>query len=259
MRICSLGSGSKGNCIYINVEGETIVIDNGLSCRELKNRMQSVGLDICDIKHILVTHDHTDHIKGVGGLARTTGAKVYAHPECFKAIAGKIGEVDYCGDNNNYENGFKIANVLIKPFRTPHDAAYSVGYRIEGEGKVFALATDLGTVTDGVYKHLTGTDLTIIESNHDIEMLKKGSYPENLKFRILGNRGHLANVETAKAVEKLAVNSKRFLLAHLSEDNNLKELAMGETEKVLKKIGATKGDITLDVLDQYVPSKIYDI
>lgn len=259
MRICSLGSGSKGNCIYINVEGQSIVIDNGLSCRELKNRMQNVGLDICEIKHILVTHDHIDHIKGIGALSRQTGAMVYAHPKCFNAIVGKVGEINYCGNNDNYENGFKIGDIFIKPFRTPHDATYSVGYRIEGEGKAFALATDLGVVTEGVMKHLNATDLTIIESNHDIEMLKKGSYPEQLKHRILGGRGHLANVEAAKAIEKLAHNSKRFLLAHLSEDNNLKELAFSESAKALKKIGATSGDILLNVLDQYIPSEIYDI
>lgn len=259
MRICSLGSGSKGNCIYINVEGEGIVIDNGLSYRELKNRMQNVGLEISDIKHILITHDHSDHIKGIGTLARTTDAIVYAHPTCFKAISGRVGDINYCGDNNNYENGFKIGEVLIKPFRTPHDAAYSVGYRIEGEGKVFALATDLGVVTDSIIKHLTGTDLTILESNHDINMLKKGSYPEQLKRRILSNRGHLSNIETAMAVTKIAPTSKRLLLAHLSEDNNLKELAYRETETALKRLGATCSDVSLDILDQYIPSKIYHI
>ncbi len=147
---------------------------------------------------------------------------------------------------------------MIKPFRTPHDAAYSVGYRIEGEGKSFALATDLGVVTDSILKHLMNTDITIIESNHDIEMLKKGNYPDMLKRRIMSNRGHLANMETAKAVTKLAESSKRFLLAHLSEDNNLKELAYNETNNVLKKLGVTN-EITLDVLDQYKPSKIFDI
>ncbi len=259
MRICSLGSGSKGNCIYINVEGQGIVIDNGLSCRELKNRMQSIGLGFSDISHILITHDHSDHVKGIGILARETQAKVYAHPQCFKAIVGKVGDVDYCGDNENYENGFYIGGVFVKPFRTPHDATYSVGYRIEGEGKVFALATDLGVVTESILKHLTGTDLTVIESNHDINMLKKGHYPEQLKRRIMSNRGHLANFETANAILKLAPSSKRFLLAHLSEDNNLKELAFKESVNALKSIGAEKGDIILDILDQYIPSKIYDI
>lgn len=259
MRICSLGSGSKGNCIYINVEGEGIVIDNGLTCKELDSRMKSVGLELCDIKHILVTHDHSDHIKGIGTLARKINATIYAHPQCFDVIKGRLGDVDYCGDNDNYENGFNIGGVYIKPFRTPHDATYSVGYRIEGEGKSFALATDLGVVTDSILKHLSNTDLTIIESNHDIQMLKKGSYPTQLKFRILSNRGHLANIETAKAVETLAPTCKRFLLAHLSEDNNLKELAYKETSTALARIGATTGDIMLDVLDQYVPSKIYDI
>ncbi len=259
MRVCSLGSGSKGNCIYINVEGHGIIIDNGLSCRELNNRMKSIGLDIMDINHILITHDHSDHIKGIGILARNTNAVVYAHPQCYKAIADRVGDVNYCGDNENFENGFKIGDVFIKPFRTPHDAAYSVGYRIEGEGKTFALATDLGVVTDSILKHLKGTDITIIESNHDINMLKKGSYPEQLKRRIMSNRGHLANIETAMAVNKLAESSKRFLLAHLSEDNNLKKLAFHETNNVLKRLGATKSDISLDILDQYIPSKIYDI
>lgn len=259
MRICSLGSGSKGNCIYINVEGKGILIDNGLSCRELFNRMSDVGLDINDIKHILITHDHADHVNGIRVLAQKTAAMVYAHPQCYKAISGKIGDVNYCGDNVNYENGFYIGDVFIKPFRTPHDAAYSVGYRIEGEGKAFALATDLGVVTDSILKHLTNTDLTIIESNHDIKMLKEGKYPEPLKKRIMSNRGHLANVETAMALCKLAPTSKRFLLAHLSEDNNLKKLAFDESNNALKKIGVTPADITLDVLDQYKPSKIYDI
>ena len=164
MRVCSLGSGSKGNCIYINVEGEGIIIDNGFSCRELKNRMSDIGLSANDVKHILITHDHSDHIKGVGLFARETNAVVYAHPECYKAIFPKVGDINYAGDNAHFENGFKIGGSFIKPFRTPHDAAYSVGYRIEGEGKVFALATDLGTVNDSILKHLTGTDITIIES-----------------------------------------------------------------------------------------------
>ncbi len=259
MRICSLGSGSKGNCTYINVEGKGILIDNGLSCRELANRMADIGLDMSDIKHILITHDHNDHVNGIGVLARKTDAVVYAHPECFKAISGKLGDVNYCGDNENYENGFHIGDVYIKPFRTPHDAAYSVGYRIEGEGKTFALATDLGVVTESIFKHLSNTDLTIIESNHDIKMLKYGKYPEPLKKRIMSNHGHLANVETAIAICKLAPTSKRFLLAHLSEDNNLKQLAFDESNNALKKIGVTTADITLDVLDQYIPSKIYEI
>ena len=124
---------------------------------------------------------------------------------------------------------------------------------------MFALATDLGVVTESILKHLTGTDLTIIESNHDINMLKKGHYPEQLKRRIMSNRGHLANFETANAILKLAPSSKRFLLAHLSEDNNLKELAFKESGNALKSIGAEKGDIILDILYQYIPSKIYDI
>lgn len=256
MRICSLGSGSKGNCIYINAEGQHIVIDNGLSCRELNNRMKAVGLDMMNIQHILITHDHRDHIKGVGVLARETGAMVYAPTQCFSAIKGTLGDVNYCGDNANYENGFCIGGVRVKPFRTPHDAEYSVGYRLSAEGKVFALATDLGVVTDSVLKHLTGANLTIIESNHDINMLKKGSYPEPLKRRILSNRGHLSNVETAAAISKLAREADTFLLAHLSEDNNLKELAYKESFAALQRLGAADS-VALDVLDQYTPSKIF--
>lgn len=260
MRVCSLGSGSKGNCIYIECEGQHIVIDNGLSCKELKNRMDAIGLQMEKIDSILITHEHSDHIKGVGVLSRTTGATVFAHQDCYKAFGSKLGDMNYCGNNNNYECGFEIGSVKIKPFRTPHDAAYSVGYRIEGEGKAVTLATDLGVVTDGILKHLQNSDLAIVETNHDIEMLKKGNYPEQLKRRILGNHGHLANVEAAKVIAKLAEgNTKAFLLAHLSEDNNIPALAFNEVHEELHKIGACGKDVCLEVLGQYKPSKIFEV
>lgn len=189
-----------------------------------------------------------------------TNAKVYAQQDCYNAFKGKVGDINYCGDNSNYENGFYIANIKIKPFRTPHDATYSVGYRIEGEGKVFALATDLGVVNDAIFRHLQGADFAVVECNHDIQMLKNGSYPDILKKRILGNRGHLANVEGANVVAKLCnLGTKQFMLAHLSEDNNLPKLALEENISALKKIGATQQDVSLEVLNQYKPSKIYEV
>lgn len=260
MRICSLGSGSKGNCIYIECEGHSIVIDNGLSCKELSNRMNDVGLQMEKIDSILITHEHSDHIKGVGVLSRTTNAIVYAHPECYNAFSAKVGDINYAGNNNNYENGFDIGTIHIKPFRTPHDAVYSVGYRIEGEGKIITLATDLGVVNDAIFKNLSGVDLAILESNHDIEMLKQGDYPELLKRRILSNHGHLANVEASSVISKLALlNTKAFWLAHLSEDNNIPSLAFNEAHEALHKVGVSAKDCKLSVLEQYKPSKILEI
>lgn len=259
MRVCSLGSGSKGNCIYIECEGRHIVIDNGLSCKELSNRMNAIGLQMQKIDSILITHEHSDHIKGIGVLSRSTNAMVYAHPECYNAFGTKVGDINYAGNNNNYEGGFDIGSVHIKPFRTPHDAVYSVGYRIEGEGKTITLATDLGVVNDAILKHLTGVDLAILESNHDIEMLKRGSYPEQLKRRILSNHGHLANEDAAKIISKLALlNTKAFWLAHLSEDNNIPSLAFNEAHEALHNVGASAKDCGLLVLEQYKPSKILE-
>lgn len=256
MRVATLSSGSKGNCIYIEDGDQAIVIDQGLSLKELKSRANDCEVDLGKIKAILVTHEHSDHIKGVGVLSRAIGAEVYSHDLCYQRFSGKLGNINYVGDNKFYENGFEIGRFNIKPFRTPHDAVYSLGYRVECDGKTCTVATDLGVITKGVFKHLTGSDLAIIESNHDVKMLTNGAYPEELKRRILSSNGHLSNELASKVIKELAnIGTRKFLLAHLSEDNNLHTLAYQTAYEALASIGAER-DIDLNIAGQYKPSKI---
>ena len=260
MRVCVLSSGSRGNSVYIEGGDNAILIDNGLAFRELKSRLDTAGLDVAKIKATLVTHEHTDHIKGVGVMSRSTGSEVYCQNECYNAFKHKIGDFNYAGNNTNFECGFTAHGFDIKPFRTPHDAVYSVGYKVSFEGKSVVLATDLGTITPGVYNHLVGSDLTILESNHDVEMLKNGSYPMSLKARILGRNGHLSNEDMSCVIRDLALSgTDKFILAHLSEDNNQPDLAYNEADESLHKLGASRGDIDLVVANQYIPTKVFTI
>ena len=258
MRVCVLSSGSRGNCVYIEGGDNAILIDNGLAFREIKSRLDIAGLDLSRIKATLITHEHSDHIKGVGVMSRATGCEVYCNNECYNAFSHKVGDFNYVGNNPNYDAGFEAHGFEIKPFRTPHDAVYSVGYRVSFEGKSVVLATDLGTITPAVYNHLSGSDLTIIESNHDVHMLKNGSYPMSLKARILGRNGHLSNDDTAHVISDLALSgTDKFILAHLSEDNNMPKLAFDKSNQALDRLGATRGDIDLVVAKQYVPTKVF--
>ncbi len=260
MRVCVLSSGSRGNCVYIEGGDSAILIDNGLAFKELKNRLDVAGLDLSKIKATLVTHEHTDHVKGVGVMSRSMNTEVFCCNDCYNAFEHKVGKFNYAGNNPNYENGFTAHGFDIKPFRTPHDAVYSVGYRVSFEGKTVALATDLGTITPGVYSHLTGTDLTIIESNHDVEMLKNGTYPMSLKARILGSNGHLSNKDMAAVINDLTLSgTDKFVLAHLSEDNNNPDIAYNEADAALHRLGASRGDIELVVAGQYIPTKVFNI
>lgn len=259
MRVSVLASGSKGNCICISDCGNTVMIDDGLSYKELLNRAKAADLDIGSIKAVLITHEHIDHIKGLGVFSRACGVEVYAPDACYSTFKGKVGDICYAGGNPCYENGFDIGNFSIKPFRTPHDSVYSVGYKVSSEGKSVSVVTDLGIMTDGIFKIVAGSDMVILESNHDTQMLKTGSYPMSLKRRILGTSGHLSNEVAADSVRQLRERgTQRFMLAHLSEDNNLPVLAYNESHEALHSIGADK-DTLLCVAKQRQISDIIDL
>ena len=259
MRFCALGSGSKGNCYYIDNDDDALLIDAGFNRKETLKRLNDVGLDISKIRAILVTHEHTDHVKGLASLSTKDNIKVYAPHDCYLACINKLGNINYAGANKNYENGFSINNFQIKPFRTPHDSVYSVGYKITFDGKSIAIATDLGVVTNGVMKNLLGVDMAVVESNHDIEMLKNGKYPILLKKRILSNQGHLSNEACSRLiVELIKGGTKRFALAHLSEENNLVALAYNEADEMIHSADLASG-VELSVLEQNAPSDIFII
>jgi len=231
LRVCLLGSGSKGNAVYVESRESRVLIDAGFSCRELQRRLSEI--DACGerLDGLLVTHEHGDHCRGIGPLARRFEVPVFLHPETRKALPG-LGRID---DLREFHAGdiLELRDLRIETFPITHDAAAPVGYVIETpEGKI-GIATDLGIATRLVTDRLRGCRALILESNHDEELLRDGPYPWHLKQRIRGNHGHLSNSASAELLgDVLWEGLEAVFLAHLSEVNNQPELAAacaGET------------------------------
>ncbi len=222
-RLCPLFSGSSGNSYYIGSRSVGLLLDAGRSARQLGKMLEHCGIDPSAIQGILITHEHSDHIAGVRVFAKKYGIPVFASQGTLLAMQSSLEGVE----SWVLEDSFHLAGMEITPFSTPHDSAQSLGFRIRTEdGREFALATDLGVVTDCVKEHLMGAEFVVVESNHDKEMLRNGGYPAYLKRRILSGRGHLSNGDCAGFLPELARNgTKRFLLAHLSRENNTPALA----------------------------------
>ncbi len=226
-RFCPLFSGSSGNSYYIGSASSGILVDAGRTAKQLGNMLDFCGIDVNSIQAIFVTHEHSDHVNGLRVLASRYHIPVYASGGTMAALErmGCINEKFQSGVID--ENGLECAGMYIKPFRTSHDSAESIGYRIQThDGRSVAISTDLGYMSDEVRNAISGTDLLVLESNHDIGMLTNGPYPYPLKKRILSNTGHLSN--TACADELCGLVGKgtmRFVLAHLSSENNTPELA----------------------------------
>ncbi|MCS6936837.1 MAG: MBL fold metallo-hydrolase [Candidatus Bipolaricaulota bacterium] len=242
MRIVSLASGSSANATLIESEHTRILIDAGLSRRQIVQRLTKVCGANGRLDAILVTHEHQDHIVGLERTARAFEVPIYATEGTIAALEPcleKISKLDLrvCVPRR----AFEIGDLVIEPFRTPHDAAESCGFFIE-ERSLFAklnkrvgLATDLGTVTREVREYLEQCDFVLLESNHDVEMLLQGMYPEDLKARILSEVGHLSNDDCAETLVHLAKEGrlKRAVLMHLSQNNNRPKLALETAQRSL--------------------------
>jgi len=227
IKFCSLFSGSSGNCLFISDGKTKILIDSGLSGKRIIEALVAIGENPSKISAILVTHEHSDHIRGAGILSRKFDIPIYANENTWSAMEKELGPVNiknkmcFC----NCEE-FEIGNIFIKAFPIPHDAVDPVGFNFFLDDKKITTATDIGHMTNKLLSYLMGSDLLFIESNHDVEMLKVGPYPWPLKKRILGERGHLSNEMAGKVVAYLAKNgTRKFLLGHLSKENNFPELA----------------------------------
>ena len=265
LKFISFGSGSSGNCYFLYTENDGLLIDSGLGIRALKKRFIDYGLNLKQVHHILVTHDHADHVKSVGKLSEDLNVEVYATKDVFKGIAG-----NYCvrkkipsANVKNIEKGvrFQIGDFQIEPFNVPHDSFDNVGYRIEYQGVVFCIMTDVGHVTDEMKHHISQANYLVLESNHDVEMLMNGPYPAFLKERISSPNGHLSNTDCAMALAENATPSlKHVWLCHLSEENNHPELARKTVESILQSYGIVVGkEFDLDVLKRRMPSGIFDL
>ncbi|GFO60098.1 MBL fold metallo-hydrolase [Geomonas silvestris] len=225
MKLCLLASGSKGNCLFLETDSCRLLIDAGLSGREALNRLASIGVAPETLDGILITHEHTDHIRGVGTLARRLKIPVLMASRTHEAARHVIGKVDLVEFDPGTPLAFK--GLGIDPFPITHDATDPVGYRIEGSEGCIGFATDLGIATRLTCEKLKNCRALVLEFNHDEEMLQNGPYPWHLKQRIRSRHGHLSNSEGAALLEELLhAGLEGVFLSHLSEVNNDPSLAM---------------------------------
>ena len=233
MNIKVFASGSGGNCMLCSERDTHILIDAGISMRRLQQSLRAFDLEIQDICGVLITHEHSDHVSGLKMLLKHYALPLYAPHTVAARLCGMLPDAVEHMHIITPGDGFRLGAVCVRAFRTPHDTDESVGYRVEGRG-VFALATDMGHVTEDVLAGLTGADTVLIESNHDPDMLLNGPYPVYLKRRILSDHGHLSNPDCAALAVKLSETGTRtVILGHLSRENNRPEIALAETGRAL--------------------------
>jgi phosphoribosyl 1,2-cyclic phosphodiesterase len=250
IKVCSLFSGSSGNCIFVSSGETSLLVDAGVSGRRIEEALAQIGENIADIRGIIITHEHSDHINGAGILSRRHKTPIYANRDTWAAMKPFLGKM--APDNIrvvDIGSMFRIGDIGVSSFPIPHDAACPVGYNIFIDGKKITVATDIGHMSDELLSYLEESLLILLESNHDIEMLKTGRYPWPLKKRIMGDYGHMCNELTGRVVAHLAQGgTKFFLLGHLSKENNFPELAYQTVCNALieKKIFPDK-DVYLDV------------
>lgn len=229
MRLCSIASGSSGNCIYAGTDTTHVLVDVGVSRKRVEEGLADLELSGQDIDGILVTHEHSDHIGGLGVFCRKYHTPIYA-------TAGTIAQLKNCRGLGELpeellvevtpDKAFSIKDLTVNPMHISHDAAQPVAYRLSHAGKRAAICTDLGVYNDYTVECLRGMDVLLLEANHDVHMLQAGSYPYYLKQRILGNRGHLSNENAGRLLSAVLHDGlQRVVLGHLSKENNLPELA----------------------------------
>ena len=229
MRMCSIASGSSGNCIYAGSDTTHILVDVGISGKKTEEGLKKLGVKPQELDGIFITHEHADHINGLGVMARKYGVPVYATKGTLNAIRGisSLGQIDE-GLFREVQADQKITvkDMTINPMRISHDAAEPVAYRISHGKKKVGIVTDLGTYNDYTVESLRGMNALLLEANHDVNMLQVGRYPYYLKQRILGDRGHLSNERAGQLLSELLHEGlEAVVLGHLSQENNLPELA----------------------------------
>lgn len=253
LEFCSLNSGSNGNVTYIASGDTRILVDAGLNGSAITNKLAQIGVLPETISAIIITHEHSDHISGAGVLSRKYRIPIYANEATWqtKAMQKQVGEVGP-GLRRVFEsdNEFFIGDLGIRTIPIPHDTVEPVAFRIFAGKRSVSVATDMGQVPKSVLRALAGSDLVLLESNHDPDMvLHNARYPHYLKQRILGSHGHLSNQACAETLMSLyETGVKHALLGHLSHDNNTPELALATVSEALQKQGLTPGkNILLDM------------
>ena len=249
MKIKPLFSGSKGNCTLIQSDGVNILLDVGFSYKSIVAALKKRGLAPQDIAAIVITHEHSDHIAALSCWGKACATPIYAPAP----IADYLQQRACFCQVHPVDATFNIEHITVDVYECSHDARACCGYRFSAGDNLFACVTDTGCYADALIEFLSPCSAIMLESNHDVKMLTEGAYPPILKRRILSDFGHLSNAQTAEVVQKLhGSRVKTIILAHLSENNNTKELAFNAAVQALNACGLTEGkDVTVHVADQY--------
>ncbi|MEI3604420.1 MBL fold metallo-hydrolase [Pseudogracilibacillus sp. SE30717A] len=237
LRFSVLASGSTGNAFYLESNETKLLVDVGLSGKKMDQLFNEINADPKELSGILVTHEHSDHIKGLGILARKYNLPIYANDLTWRAMESKIGKIS-TEQRFHFESNsvMTLGDIDVESFSVSHDAADPMFFNFYNGDKKVSLVTDLGYVSDKIKKTVEGANAYIFEANHDVSMLQMGHYPWNVKRRILGDSGHVSNEDCGLALsEIISDKTERVYLAHLSKDNNMKELARMSVDQVLKE------------------------
>ena len=250
MRVLSFASGSKGNCTLVSLGETHVLVDAGISATRIERNLRSQGIAPSELSAILVTHEHSDHVKGLSVLSKRWGVPVL----CSAGTAGFLhtaldANTRDCVGTIRAEYDVALGDITVRAFATPHDTPESFGFRLEGGGEAVAVCTDLGHVSESVMENLRGVDGIVLEANHDLDMLRYGKYPHFLKLRIRSDLGHLSNDCAALIALRLAESGTRsFMLAHLSDENNTPRCALETVGLCLEREGLVLGrDVSLTV------------
>lgn len=265
MRMCSIASGSSGNCIYVGSDQTHLLVDTGISKKRVEEGLSALDIKGDEVNGILITHEHVDHIQGLGVFSRKYHIPIYGTRGTIEGIrqSRSVGVID---DDLFHviepDTAFTIGDVSVHPFHISHDANEPCGFRVEDGKHRVAVATDMGCYDQYTVKALSGLDALLLEANHDVHMLEVGGYPYHLKQRILGERGHLSNETSGRLLcDILHDGMKAIMLGHLSKENNYDDLAF-ETVKLevtLSDVPYRGDDLPMFVANRNGVSKILDL
>lgn len=262
LSFCSFSSGSSGNCYLVKTEKTAVLVDAGISGKRIFESLEKTGTTKEQLKGLLITHEHMDHVKSVKTVTRKHGSlKAYANEKTWLMVDNNLDE----SNKSIFETGksFYIEDLEIKPFQVSHDAIEPVGFSFYKGGKQISIITDTGCMTEEIFAEIVDADILILEANHDVEMLRMGRYPWFLKKRVLGEEGHLSNVTAGETVCRLIkekVKQRFVLLAHLSKENNFPEMAFQTVKNILEEKNFYIGtDVEINTIVRDEMSAIYEI
>lgn len=259
-QFCSLYSGSSGNCSFVQTNTTKILIDAGESAKKIVESLNSINIDVNSIDAILITHEHSDHIKGLGTLSKKFHIPVYANIETWHAMPNQKEKIEEDKIQVFHFSKFSIGDIDIMPFSIPHDAANPCGFNLYHGNKKMSIATDIGHMNKEIINHLSNSSFVLLEANYEPEILKCSSYPYLLKERIKGPNGHLSNSDAGSTISHLINHGlHNVMLGHLSKENNFPELAYKTVMEKLIEANISENCLQLNVADRYHVSPIIEV